>query len=30
MERHLAAFPKLVESIEMASAQAQPQPVCSQ
>jgi signal transduction histidine kinase/DNA-binding response OmpR family regulator len=27
MERHLAAFSKLVESIETASAQAQPQPV---
>ncbi|MGO8677974.1 MAG: ATP-binding protein [Limisphaerales bacterium] len=27
MERHLAAFPKLVESIEASSAQAQPQPV---
>jgi CheY-like chemotaxis protein len=27
MERHLAAFPKLVESIETASARAQPQPV---
>ena len=27
MERHLAAFPKLVESIETSSAQAQLQPV---
>jgi signal transduction histidine kinase/DNA-binding response OmpR family regulator len=27
MERHLAAFPKLVESIEASLAQAQPQPV---
>ena len=27
MERHLAAFPKLVESIEAALAQAQLQPV---
>jgi signal transduction histidine kinase/DNA-binding response OmpR family regulator len=27
MEQHLAAFPKLVESIEAASAQTEPQPV---
>jgi CheY-like chemotaxis protein len=27
MEHHLAAFPKLVESIEASSAQAEPQPV---
>jgi hypothetical protein len=27
MERHLAAFPKLVEFVETASAQAQLQPV---
>jgi two-component system, NarL family, sensor histidine kinase EvgS len=27
MERHLAAFPQLIESIETSSAQAQPQPV---
>ena len=27
MEQHLAAFPKLVESIETSSAQAEPQPV---